>query len=76
MTKPVEPKYRKQPLGIPGYGRGVWWLVAVSAVVLFALLAVESNRAISSGIGLGSQVQVERIPAEEAKRLGISPKSR
>jgi hypothetical protein len=50
--------------------------MAASAFVLFALFALESNRAISGGLGIGPQVEVERIPAEEARRLGISPKRR
>ncbi len=76
MSKPVEPRPRKQALSIPGYGQGIWWLMAASALVLFALFALESNRAISGGLGIGPQVEVERIPAEEARRLGISPKRR
>lgn len=74
MSIPVEPKNRKQPLRIPGYGQGIWWLMAMSALVLFALFTLESSRAIPGGFGIGSQVEVERIPAEEARRLGISPK--
>jgi hypothetical protein len=76
MSKQVEPKIRKQSLRIPGYGQGIWWLMAASVLVLFALFALESNRAISGGFGLGSQVEVERIPADEARSLGISPKRR
>jgi hypothetical protein len=76
MSKQTEPKFRKQTLSVPGYGQGIWWLMAASVLVLFALFALESNRAISGSFGIGRSVEVERIPAEEARGLGVSARRR
>ncbi len=76
MSIRFEPKVRKQSLGIPGYGHGIWWLMAASGLLVFALVVLESNRAISGSLRMRTQVEVERIPVEEAKTLGISPRSR
>ena len=58
------------------YGRGLWVLLGASAVVLFLLFTIESSRAISAGFGMKKRVEVERIPADEARSLGISPRNR
>lgn len=70
MSKVVKPRNQKQSLRIPGYGQGIWWLMAASALVLCTLFMIESNRAISGSLGFGPRVEVERIPAEEARQIG------
>lgn len=76
MSKQMSPKARSRITGVPGYGRGIWWLAAASAVLLFVLFTLETSRALPGGLGWVRQVEVERIPAEEARNLGISPRKR
>jgi len=76
MSKSISTKPAKQTLRVSGYGQGFWWLMAASVFVLFLLFTLESNRAISGSFRLNRHVVVERIPPEEARVLGITPRNR
>jgi hypothetical protein len=57
---------------VPGYERGFWLLVVASTLMVAMMIAMESSRARPLSFGPGKQVEVERLPPDEARSLGIS----
>lgn len=72
MEEPFLPRSKIRNRRVPGYERGFWLLVVASALMVAMMVLMESSRARPLSFGLGKRVEVERLPAEEARTLGIS----
>lgn len=72
MEEPFSSRSKIKSRGVPGYERGFWLLVAASTVMVAMMVWMEASRARPLGFGLGRQVEVERLPPDEARTLGIS----
>lgn len=72
MEEPIFTRSKIKSRRVPGYERGFWLLVVASTLMVAMLVWMESSRPRPLGFGLGRQVEVERLPADEARTLGLS----
>ncbi len=62
---------KMKEVGIPGYEKGIILLVAASVFVVALLVMIETSRAKPAPFRFTKPVEVERIPPEEARGLGV-----
>jgi hypothetical protein len=72
MEEPIFARSKIKNRRVPGYERGFWLLVVASTLMVVMMVWMESSRARPLGLGLGRQVEVERLRADEARSLGLS----
>ena len=65
-------KNRMKSIRVPGYGQGFGILVAAFFSIVFLLSLIESSRALTLSFNFMKKIEVERIPLDEARNLGIT----